>query len=248
MDTNPKRFNSALYWEPRVSSKLPSPRTAYVPIDYHGIVEYLTTLKGNPPVDVALVKAEATKFGFPFFLRTDVASAKHRGPRVYRVDDTRDLVGKILETVEDNELQFRVSAPHPKALMFREWLDLDVAFHAFEGTEIAREFRFFANAEQLLCKHPYWTEDTIRNPDVGDWPNRVLALHRPPPVTLNGLARYAARLMETPGVAWAVDFAQTKAGEWFVLDMATMEAAEHDASCPNALRSMESPARTRPGG
>ena len=166
--------NSALIWLPALErAGLPTPKTIIVPYSHH---DCLSIFDGEDSeefsrLSTAVMKA-ARQIGFPVFIRTDLSSAKHSGPRAYKIE----LDGQnqpIAETLEDNELKFWMERNGPQALLVREFLTLEAPFTAFSGFPVAREFRFFADPERVHCWHPYFPADAIKRPSRPDWRERL---------------------------------------------------------------------------
>ena len=74
--------NSALIWFPPIhAAGLPVPRTAFVayePMSLWPICDGQEPLANFP---IAKLKETAAQMGYPVFIRTDLASAKHDGPK-----------------------------------------------------------------------------------------------------------------------------------------------------------------------
>jgi hypothetical protein len=237
----PRDLNSALFWFPRVrEAGLPVPKTIFVPYDHHAAVDLLESGE-EPALDWRLITRAVASVGPVCFLRTDKSSAKHDGPAVYRVEPSSDLEYQVFRTIEDSEMKPWMSGPHPRALMFRQWLDLRAPFTAFNGLPVAREFRFFAGPDGSECWHPYWTEESIlsgeREPRAPDWREQLQKMNVLSGQVLAGLkemARVAAEACANEfEEVWSVDFAQDKEGVFWLIDMATYKAAYHEPSCVN---------------
>jgi hypothetical protein len=236
MTDNP---NSALYWLPLLEqaglSGLP---TLFVPYDHQATVYAMeatdaTAIPGWETLILDVWKA-CVKVGLPAFVRTDQASAKHDGPRSYRVDVEDDVRRVLSFTVQDNEMKFWPFGPYPSAFMVRAWLDLAAPFTAFGGHRVAREWRYFAAPDGVRCRHFYWPHEAIIDADDDTWPVllEVLSAQEPPP----GLALAAVRAANvlTASPEWSIDFAEDADGAWWLIDCATAETSWHPEDCPNA--------------
>lgn len=239
---------SGLFWYPRllVQTELPMPETKFVPYD-HGV--YMLFLESDPgaeerygdyPHEVAQAVGKAMQsVGIPAFVRTDLSSAKHDGPRSYCVEAPNDLLRVVSSTVADNEMKFWLEPDrNPQAFMVRRWLDLAGSFRAFgrgpedePGHLIAREFRVFVyDDDRAGCWHPYWPEFAIEDhrPDRADW-RAVLAeqsrLDEPDLTDLLTMAAEAAGTLQRG--SWSVDFAQDTDREWWLIDMADADESWH---------------------
>lgn len=232
--------NSALEWFPKIEKVgLPVPETIFVPYDHRA---YCGAMEGGggdtdyPKVHKAVVEA-AMRIGFPVFIRTDLASAKHNGPKDYKASSAKDIGHVLSATVEDNEMKLWLSSEAPKAFMVREWLDLEAPFKAFAKHPIAREWRFFADRNGELCRHFYWPEKAIKfyrkREAPKDWERkRRMMENAGPSAGLSVLARQAAAAQEGEET-WSIDFAKDKTGKWWLIDMALAKASWHPNDCKN---------------
>ena len=107
------------------------------------------------------------------------------------------------------------------AIVLREFITLDTAFTAFSGKmPIAAERRYFISRGQVLCHHPYWTEDSILSPSVSNWRTRLKRLNELSPREVAVLSAYAGRVAKIFPDSWSIDFARTATGTWLLIDMA----------------------------
>lgn len=223
--------NSALIWLPAIEAAgLPTPQTIIVPYDHHAcasIFDGESSPEFNRLTD-AIMNAGRT-IGFPVFIRTDLSSAKHSGIDAICVSaDGHNQ--PIFETLEDNEMKFWMEREGPKAFLVRKFLELDAPFTAFLGLPIAREFRFFADENGVLCFHAYWPEETIKRPSCSNWKELLAELNStPPPDSLAIMAVRAATACG--GGRWSVDFCKDVRGKWWLLDMARAEDSFHWEGC-----------------
>ena len=187
---------------------------------------------------VSAVQKAADAIGYPVFIRTDLAAAKHSGPLAYLASSAQDVSDVLAATIEDNELKFWTARFGPTSILVREWLNLEYSFTAFRGLPISREWRFFATADRIICAHPYWPADALEDHvDEAAWPNwrAELAEHNvlnmAQAFNLGEMAKKAAAA--AGGGAWSVDFCRDHLGKWWLLDMATMKDSFHWKGCPN---------------
>lgn len=228
--------NSSRIWLPVVERLgIMSPKTIVVPYDHHEAVGFLDE-QGDPGPLVAKVQDACRKIGYPCFLRTDLASAKHDGPDAYMIGSPSQAFSRIMRTVEDNELKFWLERHGPSAFLVREFLDLDAPFTAFRNLPIAREWRIFADKDRVLCAHPYWPKEALEghvNAPAG-W-SRILDSMHEPPEDVRDLHKIAVSVAAAIGGAWSVDFAMDKKGTWWLIDCATAEDSWHWPGCPTAV-------------
>lgn len=227
-------FTSALYWYPRIES-LPTPKTILIPFDWNDIIRALD----GEAVDWHREELEAAgeTLGYPVFLRTDLTSAKHSGPSVYRIESREEFAQKMWLTLEDNAMKDQA----PSAWMVREWLDLDAPFAAFDEHPIANEWRFFASPTKIHCRHFYWPTAAMQfwNRFGGEpegWREALRKMNsRNPPLRLYEWAKVAASVCQD-FPTWSVDFAKDKSGKWWLIDMAQASSSWHPERCQNRFR------------
>ena len=233
-------FDSALFWFPRIQKAgLPVPRTVFIPYDYRAVLPIFDGLE-CPEYNRLFysVTAAAANIGLPCFLRSDVTSAKHSGPKAYKITAGGDLNDQLAKTLEETELKTFCHYEKPKALMVREWLDLRHEFTAFNGLAISREFRVFADNLRVFCVHPYWPKEAIKGyTDDPNWEKKVDDLSVISPTTLISIGETAiAAAKAAEGGKWSVDFAQDAAGKWWLTDMALAQSSYHFPGCENNFK------------
>lgn len=207
--------NSALIWLPAITiAGLPVPSTEIVPYNHSKSVACLEGEGIDMSATVERIAAAAERIGYPVFLRTDLGSAKHSGPRAYCAKSAGDLDHCWAMTVEDQEMKHWLSYP-PEAFLVRKFLRLYHRFTAFGGLPIAREFRFFASANEVICWHPYWPPDALLGHVLDpDWRGKledISKLSGCEHSVLSEMAIQAARSCD--GGEWSVDFAIDDGGD-----------------------------------
>ena len=234
-----KNPNSALMWLPKIiAAGLPVPRTEIVSYQ-HDLVVPIFDGEESAELDRLEkgVKIAAEKIGYPVFIRTDLASAKHSGPKSYRATSPAGIGQVVLSTIEDNELKFWMHPRGgPQAILVREFLILPAPFTAFHGLPISREWRLFADRERVWCSHFYWPTMALEEqPGLpGNWRELLAELQQPfiERPLLEGMAIQAAGAVG--GGTWSVDFAQDADGKWHLIDMAQACDSWHWPGCPNS--------------
>lgn len=240
MNHNVNPNSSNVWLAPIIAAGLPVPKTIVVPYVHHDI---LPLFDGNYCAAFNRLRDEvevaARAVGFPVFIRTDLASAKHSGPTAYLAASASDLEEVLFKTIEDNELKFWPTSreEEPSAILVREYLNLEHHFTAFRGLPISREWRLFATPEKVICAHPYWPaealEEHVDEAAYPDWEFWLQQLHEPMDMAeLERMAKIAAGAAGSP-FAWSVDFCRDVTGKWWLLDMATMADSFHWSECPN---------------
>lgn len=226
--------NSALIWFPTIEAAgLPVPRTVMIPYNHQACASIFDGVQSYEFDRLMLAVSDASKcIGYPVFIRTDLSSAKHSGPRVFRAESEYDISRCLAFTIEDNEMKFWTEQHGPAAIMVREWLSLHSTFTAFNGLPIAREFRLFADSRTVLCAHPYWHPEAIEEHcDDPDWREKLAVLNEMP----GNYGELCAMAMQAAaacgGDRWSVDFAMDRDGKWWLIDMARMENSWHWPGC-----------------
>lgn len=222
---------SMLYWWPKVKSlDIPAPRTEIVEIPYNHLAAMLDDKRLPSGYEESIIKA-GEKIGYPFFLRTDMASAKHQWERTCFVPKVEELFRHIWALIDTTLAAGMFGELDPNALIFREYLLLDSAFTAFNGLPISRERRYFVRDGIVECHHPYWIEDAIAKgyppPSDKDWQQLLAVLNQETPDEAGILGPYTSSVGKTLDGYWSVDFAMSQDGIWYLIDMAVGERSWH---------------------
>jgi len=234
-DAADRLMNDLPCWFPLLlASGVSVPRTRIV----RTRVPLIDLLDGKPPEGldafIASLRIEAERLhGPPVFLRTGQTSHKHGWRRTCYVTDLDALVGHVRELVEFSEIADMIGLPY-QTWVLREFLDLDARFTAFDGMPVAVERRFFVAGGRVVCHHPYWPVEAIEgHTDEADW-RRLLAetnaVTEAESATLLPMAQRVAEVFHD----WSVDFARTKAGDWYAIDMALARTSYHWPDCEHA--------------
>jgi hypothetical protein len=231
--------NDLAYWFPRLAAAgVPVPRTEIVATD----LPLIGLCDGQPPEGLdgflGRLRAAAGRLGYPAFLRTGHGSGKHQWRRTCYLAGPEDIPAHVAALVEWSALVDFLGLP-TRTWAVREFLPLEAPFHAFDGMPVAREFRTFFRAGRLLCIHPYWPPDSIRNPSRADWRELLAAASElsQPSRALDArpaLERIVERVAPRFDGAWSLDLARAVDGTWYAIDMAEMDRSFHWPGCPNA--------------
>jgi hypothetical protein len=251
-----EEFNvlSAAYWFPQIWANsgtlgpvaLPETRFSRLPANYWPVLDGLPP-RGWDRMLAELDRGAKAVGGYPVFVRSDLASAKHRGVTAIRASSAADLPELAQGIVEDNAIKDL----DPAFLVVRPWIEIRSRFNAFHGLPIGAEWRVFATASRVICEHFYWPEDAIHFSRVAaaeppGWREMLAELKRErPPPAIGPAAVRAARLCGR-AKSWSVDFAQDVSGRVWLIDMATADRSSHPWSgceLPNNHRSAESESR-----
>ena len=109
-------------------------------------------------------------------------------------------------------------------LIVREMIDVDPAFHAFDGNmPITEEYRLFSKDGETYAYQPYWPEDAIREPSCDDWKERLNKISMPSKELLEKMSKISSKVTKSLKGDWSVDFLIDKKGNTYLIDMATSE-------------------------
>jgi hypothetical protein len=229
--------NSALFWLPIVEGLgIRSPKTKIIPYDHNEFVAFLEGETKKLPDQLAGQMINACEeIGWPSFIRTDLSSCKHNGPKDYLATDISRVRHVMARTVEDNEIKFWLGPETPQAFLVRQYLHLKYDFTAFNGLPISREFRYFSDGKLLLCSHPYWPEMALEGHIDNDqqWKEKLAPLHSIP-TEFDELTEIAIKVAQACNDSWSIDFAQDENGDWWLIDMALMKDSWHWPGCKNS--------------
>lgn len=159
--------SSMVYWWPRVMHlSVPMPETEIIDVGHEHLQGLLDGRRLPLEIEVQILGA-ADRLGYPVFLRTDQASAKHDWERACWVPSRDVLLEHLYAVVEYNELVDMLGLPY-SAVVLRKFIPLDHRFQAFHGNlPISRERRYFVLDGRVLCHHPYWPEEAIAEAEEG---------------------------------------------------------------------------------
>jgi hypothetical protein len=227
------------YWWPIVeASGVPAPRTVLVaaPTDLDVILD------GRKPQEwesfLHTLRMAAFRVGWPddpVFLRTGHTSGKHDWERTCYVHPMSRIVHHVVALVEHSAMADMMGLP-TRTFAVREYVPLVAPFKAFRGMPVAVERRLFVRDHAVLCEHPYWPPDSIRNPDRKDW--RSLLAEGETIADLNDsrgqIGELMASLVPLLDGYWSVDVALGQDANWRVIDMADGARSFHWPNCPHS--------------
>jgi len=183
----------------------------------------------------------AREIGFPCFIRTDYASGKHDYINSCYVVKEKDLPSHVYNVIESNLLADFIGLPF-KVLFFREFLELEFKFRAFQGKlPIAKERRYFIKDGKIQCHHPYWPVDAIEMPDNENYKTLLKELNQEEEQEIKLLSKYSLKVRDALKIHdyWSIDFACGSNGIWYLIDIAIGENSFHWLDCefcPNEMR------------
>lgn len=224
------KLSSMDHWFPLTKDlKVPQPITeAVLTVGTNSWLEFIETPACFGDQVKKLITMAKT-IGYPLFIRTDQASAKHRYGTTCMVDCVDRLLPNIFNLVEENLL----CDLNVQTLYFREFIELDSLFTAFDRLPIAPERRYFITDGEVVCHHPYWPEAAIRTPSDNDWKRQLKVLNHEDPCEIERLTEYAEIIGSKFSGSWSVDFAKGKDGIWYFIDMADARSSWHPEDCIN---------------
>jgi hypothetical protein len=224
--------NSLSYWFPKLQSiDVPVPRTKIIKTD----VDFGPLLDGEEAGGahefLEGIKEEASNFGLPLFLRTGHTSAKHSWKNSCYVETVESLSRSVFELIEYSAMAFPC-LPWDEWVL-REFLDLDTRFIAFHGDmPINNERRYFIENGEIICRHPYWPSEAfeITRTSTEGWREILAEMNSEEAPELEELTLRVASVFNG---GWSVDWAKSKAGVWYAIDMAMAGDSYHWQGCPN---------------
>jgi hypothetical protein len=213
-----------LYWWPKIKDLgIPVPRTEIVEF---GSQDFTSSDRLEERVNL---------IGLPVFIRTDLCSGKHDWNQSCFVDRMNVLIQRFAK-VDENNVRWRMLGIEPKALVIREFLDLESSFRAFIGNmPITKERRYFVKDGKVICHHPYWPVTAFNNHparmvDDINWKQKLEILNQEDD-SESILVNYAEKVSWAVDGYWSIDFAKGRNGKWYLIDMALGENSYHWAGC-----------------
>ena len=240
------KLSSMDHWYPLTKDlPIPQPRTEVALRT--GTVSWLEFIETPELFDgqVEHLRNKAKELGYPLFIRTDQSSAKHSYIDTCKVESEDRLMRNIYCLIEENEL----CDLNIQTLYFRKFIELDSGFTAFNKMPIAPERRYFVRDSKVLCHHPYWPEEAIKNPSREIWIPKLNALNFEYKDEVVLLTMYATIISKAVPGCWSVDFAKARDGTWYFIDMADARLSWHPEDCKNYKKlSIENPDPPKPCG
>ncbi len=224
--------DSLLFWYPLIQDLLiPQPKTSMRTLSEREKSQFGNWIEGQPSKEITHVlrdlRAIIQKYGYPVFIRTDLASGKHSYKDSCFIPSEDKLKHNLAEVIEFNYCADIMGLPF-EAIIVREFIELEAPFKAFWGNlPIAKERRLFIKEGKIDGYYPYWPEDAIKPDDEGflpdNWKEQLESLNKIDSRERKTLTKYAMLVAELLEGYWLVDFAKSKNGEWILIDMATGE-------------------------
>jgi len=231
--------NSLLYWYKKIKNlDIPQPETRIILLNFNDIDRFWDTIAGNytsmNPLSNSLLEKIyyiANELGYPLFFRTDMSSYKHNWENATLIQNKEHIRGCITQTIEFHMCYGLLGLPF-NALVFRKYIPLQSTFTAFRGKlPIAKERRYFINKGQIQCHHPYWSIESIDFPNIKDWREKLIELNKETEKEIKHLSDYALKVAKIFDGNWSIDFALSKEGIWYLIDMALGGDSYHHIEC-----------------
>ena len=218
-------LTSMNYWFPKIKHlNIPMPKTE-IPVTKN-VRFWWSLLDGEDPLsdeEIQSIRGAAIKVGgYPIFMRSDLCSGKHSFERTCFIRRAEDVIRHIWAIVDENACCDCAM----ESIVIREYIVPAWAFKAFSGLPIAPERRYFVRDGEVVCHHPYWIPDAIRNPDMVAWV-RALSLMNIEADEVPLLTGYATKIAQELGGDWSIDFMMGMDDIWYMIDMATAMQSWH---------------------
>ncbi len=226
--------SSMLNWYPKVKDlDIPQPKTLILQLSQDDIASVYGLLERKPLPEPLkdLIHEGAGKIGYPLFLRSDQGSGKHWWEDTCFVAIKRNLIRNLTKLVEWHESVSLIGLPC-WALVFREYIDMDSKFKAFNGMPISPERRYFIKGGVFVKKTPYWPVDSIQfrkdrpqDEHGEDWEALLQEMNKETPEEIALLTKYAEMVGDVLDEYWSIDFCKGLNGKWYLIDMARGEVS-----------------------
>ena len=225
------------YWFPVIEKAgLPVPKTEIIKAsskDFTSLLKSLDT--GTFPDDTELSKAIAEsgrKMGEPFFLRTDHFSGKHDWRQNCFVQSADD-VGSHIYNIHEMWNVINFVAPPADIWVVREMLPT-IPYGICEDygdMPICKEFRIFVEDEKVLCVHPYWPLDSLKQ-GAAKYNDKDFCYEKfcDAGSDMDYIKDLASKAGKALGGAWSIDLLETANG-WYLTDMAEARRSWHWPGC-----------------
>lgn len=225
------------YWFPKlVESGVKVPKTKYLSTD----LELAHLLDGKEPDGFKQFQQDYEAIirtvGLPAFLRTGQTSGKHSWEKTCYLTDIDDLLKHIFELVEFSCIADFFGLSY-NLWVAREILPLHTAFTAFWGKmPINKERRYFIRDGKVECHHPYWPHEAFEGQGdlPKDWQSQLDNLNYQTADEIVLLTELSLQVAKHFDGYWSLDWAATKDGEWYAIDMAEGERSYHFKPCSKA--------------
>ncbi len=208
--------NAIEYWYPKIKGKVPTPRTIIVPAErkWDETGNYIIV----PKKHIEDIIKQADNFKFPIFLRGSDSSIKHDWKDTCFVERKEDLKKHISRIATESEMLDVFGGVPISSFAIREYIEMDSKFKFFWGDlPINPERRYFIYNHKIICYHPYWTIESIKDEQNIKALDDMKAQSEEEKNLLN---KYACEIASIFDGYWSIDFCRAKTGKWYCIDMA----------------------------
>lgn len=226
------------WWPVLKNLDIPMPKTVLMPLEREETIALACMVENEGVIPDELrsrILENADKIGYPLFLRTDQTSCKHSWESTCHVESSTDLLNRINNLIDESSCLGLLGLP-TYGLAFREFLEMDSKFTAFDGMPVSPERRYFAEGRKILCHHHYWIQDAIEfrgRPKPDNWEKILAEMNAESKEEIEHLSAFAEEisyyLTKCIGGAWSIDFCKGKDGTWYFIDCAPSELSWHPA-------------------
>jgi len=231
-------YNSMNYWYPKIKNLIPTPKTEIIPIKWsYGDNEEIIKVEEKYLKEIE----EASKnFNFPIFIRGDNGSGKHEWKDTCYVEKFEDLRKHIINIIYWSTSVDIFGGIPCNYIILREFIDMDSKFTAFwNEMPVNPERRYFVKDGKVICHHPYWIEEAIRNPSIENWKELLKEINKESKKEIEELTIYAEIIAKVFEGYWSIDFCRSKERIWYMIDMAKGEDSWHP-DCKNKITHIKS--------
>lgn len=230
-------LNSLIYWYPKIKDlPIPQPETVVIPIP-KDMLDHLM-VEEVPQSFVDLVR-DSNPFGYPVFVRTDQASAKHEWEIGAFVESADKLYRCLYETISHNLCAGLFGLPFI-AIVLRKYIPMQSSYKAFRGMPVNPERRYFVKDGKVICHHAYWIEDAIcaygTTKLPSNWRELSAEMNHESDCEIAQLSTYAEAVSAKVAGHWSVDFCKGADGLWYLIDMAQAKSSWHPEDCPHYVK------------
>ena len=228
--------SSMLNWYPKIKDlDIPQPRTIILALSKEDILALWSLCEPEGEISTSLrglIYEAASRIGnYPLFLRSDLGSGKHRWQHTCFVDIKENLFKNLAQLIQWHGEVDMIGMPF-RALVFREYIDMDSKFKAFDGIPIAPERRYFIRNGEIEEHCAYWPKGSmIFRPREGyekleNWEDLLEEMNKETPEEVELLSKYALMVADVIGDDyWSLDFCKSLTGKWILIDMARGEVS-----------------------
>ena len=233
--------NCLSFWFPKLlAAGLPVPRTEIVDIGYEEWGRLRSALEGEPVVySTAKIEEAVDRIGRPCFLRTGQTSGKHQWKGTCYIGEGADISRHVFALVEYSECAGFMGLP-ANVWCARELLPTKPLMRCdgYGDMPVCKEFRFFVRDKDVVCWHPYWPLDSLKQgmheppPDIG---KAYTELRFTKTIDVREMFDLASLAGAALGGEWSVDILETERG-WYITDMAVAGDSFHWEGCEKAAQ------------